>query len=111
MKQKSLTNKKGEVRTLTRKDFRSMKPINEVLPKSLVETIAKRKRGERGEQKSPKKIPMSIRISPMVVKHFKSIGPGWQAEINSVLEGHVKRCTARKKHDAHTGTTTKSYAR
>ena len=109
MKQKSLTNKKGEVRTLTKKDFKSMRPINEVLPKALLVVIAKRKRGERGEQKAPKKIPMSIRISPIVVKHFKSIGPGWQAKINSVLEGHVKRCTAKGKHPVHTGT--KSHTR
>lgn len=103
MKQKPLTNKKGEVRTLTRKDFKSMRSIDEVLPKALVETISKRKRGERGEQKSPKKVPTSIRISPVVIKHFKSTGPGWQAKINSVLEGHVKRCTAKGKHVAHAG--------
>ncbi len=98
MTQKPLTNKKGEVRTLTKKDFKSMKPINEVLPKALLGAIEKRKRGQRGEQKAPKKIPMSIRVSPIVVKHFKSAGAGWQAEINSVLEGHVKRCAAKGKH-------------
>jgi uncharacterized protein (DUF4415 family) len=110
MKQKSLTNKKGEVRTLTRKDFKAMRPINEVLPKELLEVIAKRKRGERGEQKAPKKIPTSIRISSKVIEHFKNIGPGWQAKINSVLEEHVKRCAAKGKHSVHTGTT-KSHAR
>jgi uncharacterized protein (DUF4415 family) len=109
MPQKLLTNKKGEVRTLTKKDFKSMRPINEVLPKALLDVINKRKRGERGEQKAPKKIPMSIRVSPTVVKYFKSTGSGWQAKINSVLEGHVKRCTARGKYHANPGT--KSHAR
>ena len=86
-----------------------MRPINEVLPKALLEVIAKRKRGEEATKSTFKKIPMSIRISPIVVKHFKSTGPRWQAKINSVLEGHVKRCTAKKKHTVHTGT--KSHAR
>jgi len=45
MKKKSLTNKKGEIRTLTRKDIKSMRSINEVLPKELLEVILKRKRG------------------------------------------------------------------
>ncbi len=101
MKQKPLTNKKGEVRSLTKKDFKSMRPINEVLPKELLDVISRRKRGERGEQKSPKKVPISIRINPAVVRHFKNSGPGWQAKINSILELHVKRCEKKGKYHAH----------
>jgi uncharacterized protein (DUF4415 family) len=47
---------------------------------------------KRGPQKSPTKIPVSIRLSPEVVKHFKAKGPGWQARIDEAL-----RKIARKK--------------
>ncbi len=41
--------------------------------------------GKRGPQKTPTKIPVSIRLSPEVVKHFKAKGPGWQSRIDDAL--------------------------
>jgi uncharacterized protein (DUF4415 family) len=40
----------------------------------------------RGPQKAPKKIALSIRLSPEVVDHFKATGPGWQSRIDDVLK-------------------------
>jgi len=40
---------------------------------------------KRGLQKAPTKIPVSIRLSPEVVKHFKAKGPGWQSRIDDAL--------------------------
>ena len=54
MKKKPLTNKAGHVRELTSEDIRAMRPASEVLPKKLLDVLAKRKRGERGPQKEPK---------------------------------------------------------
>jgi hypothetical protein len=48
MKKKLLTNKAGEARELTTKDIKKMKPAPDVLPKALLNTLEKRKRGERG---------------------------------------------------------------
>lgn len=39
----------------------------------------------RGPQKSPKKIPLSLRLSPEVVKHFRAEGRGWQTRIDDAL--------------------------
>lgn len=39
----------------------------------------------RGQQVAPKKVPVSIRLSPEVVEHFKSDGPGWQSRIDETL--------------------------
>ena len=39
----------------------------------------------RGPQKAPTKIPVSIRLSPKVVEHFKAGGPGWQKRIDEAL--------------------------
>jgi uncharacterized protein (DUF4415 family) len=48
-------------------------------------------RGKRGPQKVPIKIPVSIRLSPEVVKHFKEKGPGWQSKIDDALRKIVKK--------------------
>lgn len=42
-------------------------------------------RNMRGPQKLETKIPVSIRLSPDVVKHFKATGPGWQSRIDAAL--------------------------
>lgn len=90
-KQKPLTNKDGEVRELTKKDFMAMRPMEEILPSDLIDTIKKRKRGERGMQKEPKKISVTVRYSPEVVKYFKDTGEGWQTRMDEVLKNYVKK--------------------
>lgn len=39
----------------------------------------------RGPQRAPKKIPLSLRLSPEVVKHFRAKGRGWQTRIDDAL--------------------------
>ena len=41
--------------------------------------------GVRGRQKAPKKVPVSLRLSPDVVEHFKATGAGWQGRIDAAL--------------------------
>ena len=45
----------------------------------------KRKRGERGPQKAPVKVPVTIRLSPEVVERFRATGDGWQTRIDTAL--------------------------
>lgn len=40
----------------------------------------------RGAQNAPVKVPVSIRLSPEVVEHFRSTGPGWQKRIDEILK-------------------------
>ncbi|WP_315796045.1 BrnA antitoxin family protein [Bradyrhizobium sp. SZCCHNRI3043] len=76
----------------TEKDFARARPFSEVLPE-IAKTIAR-----RGPQKEPTKIPVSIRLSPVVVKYFKSKGPGWQTKIDDALvEIVTKKPTNRRK--------------
>ena len=49
--------------------------------------------GRRGPQKAPTKVPVSIRLSPEVVKHFKSKGPGWQARIDEALRKIARKAS------------------
>ena len=39
----------------------------------------------RGPQRAPKKIALSLRLSPEVVKHFRARGRGWQTRIDEAL--------------------------
>ena len=43
----------------------------------------------RGKQKTPTKVPVSIRLSAEVLAHFKASGAGWQSRIDEVLRRYV----------------------
>ena len=45
---------------------------------------------KRGPQKAPTKIPVSIRLSPEVISHFKAKGRGWQSKIDDALRKIAK---------------------
>lgn len=49
------------------------------------------RRGKRGPQKAPTKKLVSLRLSPEVIHHFKSTGPGWQTRIDSTLRKSIKK--------------------
>ena len=91
MTKKLLTNKAGKVRELTRKDISAMRSASEILPAKLVAVLPKRKRGERGPQKQPKKVAMTLRYSPEVVKYFKETGHGWQTRMDDVLKSWIRK--------------------
>jgi len=61
--------------------------------KDLKPSVLARVQGKRGPQKTPIKIPVSIRLSPEVVKHFKAKGPGWQSRIDNALRKIVKKAS------------------
>lgn len=44
----------------------------------------------RGPQKTPRKVPVSIRLSPEVINYFKSKGKGWQTKIDEILYEYIK---------------------
>ena len=78
----------------TEKDLANAKPFSEVFPE-IAKTIPR-----RGPQKPPTKIPVNIRLSPAVVKYFKSKGPGWQTMIDDVLVGIVTKKPTKKRKAA-----------
>jgi len=86
MNKKSLTDKAGEVREITRKDLRGFRPIDEVLSPELSLTL---RRG-RGKQKAPTKVQVTLRLDRSIVDHYRKKGPGWQSKINSTLLRAVK---------------------
>ena len=67
----------------TVEDFARAKPFAEAFP-----DLAKTMRA-RGPQKAPKKVSTTLRLSPEVIEHFKSGGPGWQSRIDAALRDWV----------------------
>ena len=47
--------------------------------------------GQRGPQKLPTKVAVTVRYSAEVVEYFKSTGEGWQTRMNEALQQYVKR--------------------
>ena len=67
----------------TKADFAKAGRPNAVLP---ADVFAAFPRTTRGAQKTPTKVPLSIRLSPEVVAHYKGTGPGWQTRIDEDLK-------------------------
>ena len=47
--------------------------------------------GQRGPQKQPTKVAVTVRYSPEVVEYFRATGEGWQTRMNDALRAYVKR--------------------
>lgn len=63
----------------------------EATEKYLSGAIIVRGPGLRGPQKSPTKQLVSLRLSPEVLEHFKSKGPGWQTRIDQTLKSAIRK--------------------
>ncbi len=90
MNKKPISDKSGEVRELTRDDIKKFKIASEVLPSGLLAILPKRKPGQRGKQKRPKKVSATIRYETDVLEYFRATGPGWQIRINNALKEWVE---------------------
>ena len=83
---------KAEIPEFNSAKMSKMRPANEVLPDVVAayhSGTLKRKRGQRGVQKSPTKQAVSIRLSTEVVDFFKQSGKGWQTRVDDVLREYV----------------------
>lgn len=66
----------------TKADFDKATQPESVLPAEVLAAFPR----TRGAQKAPKKVHLSIRLSPRVVEHYKATGPGWQARMDEDLK-------------------------
>ena len=76
----------GEVRELTAEDFKHFKPAKEVLSPELYAMLTK----GRGPQKSPLKVPTTIRFDADVLDAIKATGKGWQTRVNDAMREWVR---------------------
>lgn len=94
-KRKPLTNSHGEVRELTTEDASRAAPFS-ALPEDERELL--RSLRKRGPQKAPRKVPISIRLSPDVAEGLRATGSGWQRRADDALRAWLtksRRATSR----------------
>ena len=91
-KRPPMIDQDGEVRELTAEDMRLFRPASEVLPPDVLAGLAtlKKQRGERGPQKSPTKVPTTIRFDADVLAALKASGKGWQTRVNEAVKAWLK---------------------
>ena len=66
---------------VTEEDFARARPAHEVLRSDLFTKLVRR----RGPQKSPRKVPVNIRLDAGLVQRLRASGPGWQTRVNDLL--------------------------
>lgn len=76
----------------TDEELAQFKPIEQVLPAPLLNSLVAHQAqmsGKRGKQKKPIKTMISIRLSADVVEKFRATGKGWQTRIDEILRQHI----------------------
>jgi uncharacterized protein (DUF4415 family) len=79
---KPLIDENDEVREITAADVALFRPFS-ALPTAEQKMLLKLRK--RGPQKSPKKVPISIRLSPDVAEGLRATGNGWQGRAEEAL--------------------------
>jgi uncharacterized protein (DUF4415 family) len=85
---KPLTNAEGEVRELTKRDAAKAVPFS-ALPEAERKVLQSIR--TRGPQKAPRKVPVSIRLSPDVADGLRATGAGWQRRADKVLRSWLTK--------------------
>ena len=88
---KPLIDEDGEVREITAEDVALFKPFS-ALPAAEQKMLLKLRK--RGPQKTPRKVPISIRLSPDVAEGLRATGSGWQGRADEALRSWLARQTA-----------------
>jgi uncharacterized protein (DUF4415 family) len=88
-----LIDEDGEVRQIAAEDVALFKPFS-ALPAEEKKVLLKL--GKRGPQKAPRKVPISIRLSPDVADGLRATGNGWQGRADEALRSWLKRQAASR---------------
>ena len=88
---KPLIDEDGEVREIRAGDVAFFKPFS-ALPEAEQKVLLGLRK--RGPQKEPKKVPISIRLSPDVVEGLRATGNGWQGRADEALRSWLAEQSA-----------------
>ncbi len=88
-----LTDSEGEVRELTAKDASEAVPFSSLpeAERNVLQSLRK-----RGPQKAPRKVPISIRLSPDVAEGLRATGTGWQVRADKALRAWLRENKGRR---------------
>ena len=79
-----LTDEEGEVRELTRNDFRGMQPVREAMPE-LIEAMAEFRRKLGRPKALAPKVHIGFRLAADVVDSVRASGPGYNTRVEQAL--------------------------
>jgi uncharacterized protein (DUF4415 family) len=79
-----LTDEEGEVRELTREDFKGMRPMREAMPEFIEAMEEFRRKLGRPKAEAPK-VHIGFRLAPDVVASIKASGRGYNARVEQAL--------------------------
>ncbi len=68
--------------------LQSLRPTEKMFPDLAKQ--AKRKRGQRGPQKKPRKVTISLRLDSEVIDAYKAAGRGYQTRMAAILEKNAR---------------------
>lgn len=88
MSKKPLSTEDGEIRELTREDFKGMRRLKDVHPE-IVEAFKSMRRG-RPPVDDPKR-QITLRIRGSLVDALKSHGRGYMARVEKVIEDAIAK--------------------
>ena len=88
---KPLIDQDGEVREVTAEEVAQFKPFS-ALPAAEQKMLLSL--GKRGPQRTPKKVPISIRLSPDVAEGLRATGSGWQSRADEALRSWLAEQSA-----------------
>jgi uncharacterized protein (DUF4415 family) len=73
---------------LTEKILLDLRPASDAFPELAKQ--AARKRGQRGPQKRPRKVTVSLRLDREIIAAYKAGGKGYQSRMADVLEKNAR---------------------
>ena len=107
-----LIDEEGEVRELTREDFRGMRPVREAMPE-LIEAMEEfRRKLGRPKAEAPK-VHIGFRLASDVVASIKASGRGYNARVEQALRAagfgekikpESSKTASKKRRSARQGT-------
>lgn len=78
----------------TDEDFARARPMSEAFPELVAglqawQAAERRRRGQRGPQKTPTKVQLTLRVDRGVLEAYRATGPGWQRRMNDALRNGI----------------------
>lgn len=83
-----------DVPELTARDFKKMRPAREVMPE--IVKAYERSLGRPLKDEEEKKVSITLRLDPHVVRALRASGPGWQTRTNAMLAKWAKKPAAKR---------------
>lgn len=70
---------------ITEEDIKNMRPAKEVLPPSFFKELDAARKARGRPKADQTKTPVTIRLDPDLLDHYKATGKGWQSRMNDDL--------------------------